>query len=156
MDGSRRSAHANAYFTGFGTSKRVVFFDTLLAQLNPAEVDAVLAHELGHFQAPPCAQTHADRVRCQPDRPGGTGLAQPASLVLHGAGRRAQPAGPNDALALLLFMMVLPLASTFVGPGLRTHRAATNSRPTRMPWPKPRPPTWPVRCSSSMRTTPQP
>ena len=50
MDGSRRSAHGNAYFTGFGSSKRIVFFDTLLTQLNPAEVEAVLAHELGHFK----------------------------------------------------------------------------------------------------------
>ena len=50
MDGSRRSAHGNAYFTGFGKSKRIVFFDTLLSQLNPAEVEAVLAHELGHFK----------------------------------------------------------------------------------------------------------
>src|SRR5690606_11430880 len=50
MDGSRRSAHANAYFTGFGASKRVVFYDTLLKQLSPDEVEAVLAHELGHFK----------------------------------------------------------------------------------------------------------
>src|SRR5665647_782859 len=50
MDGSKRSAHANAYFTGFGAAKRVVFYDTLLSQLNPGEVDAVLAHELGHFK----------------------------------------------------------------------------------------------------------
>jgi STE24 endopeptidase len=50
MDGSRRSAHGNAYFTGLGSSKRVVFFDTLLQRLNPAEVEAVLAHELGHFK----------------------------------------------------------------------------------------------------------
>jgi hypothetical protein len=50
MDGSKRSAHANAYFTGFGAAKRVVFFDTLLAQLSPGEIDAVLAHELGHFK----------------------------------------------------------------------------------------------------------
>jgi len=50
MDGSRRSAHGNAYFTGFGASKRIVFFDTLLAQLGPPEVEAVLAHELGHFR----------------------------------------------------------------------------------------------------------
>lgn len=49
MDGSRRSAHANAYFTGFGKSKRVVFFDTLLEKLTPAQIEAVLAHELGHF-----------------------------------------------------------------------------------------------------------
>lgn len=50
MDGSRRSAHGNAYFTGFGTAKRIVFFDTLLAALDPPEVEAVLAHELGHFK----------------------------------------------------------------------------------------------------------
>jgi STE24 endopeptidase len=49
MDGSKRSAHANAYFTGFGPAKRVVFFDTLLQRLAPSEIDAVLAHELGHF-----------------------------------------------------------------------------------------------------------
>ncbi|TFI05286.1 M48 family peptidase, partial [Thiopseudomonas sp. 4R-3cl] len=49
MDGSRRSAHANAYFTGFGAAKRVVFYDTLLRQLSPPQVEAVLAHELGHF-----------------------------------------------------------------------------------------------------------
>lgn len=49
MDGSRRSAHGNAYFTGFGASKRIVFFDTLLDKLSPQEVEAVLAHELGHF-----------------------------------------------------------------------------------------------------------
>ncbi len=50
MDGSRRSAHGNAYFTGLGSSKRIVFFDTLLAQLHPDEIEAVLAHELGHFR----------------------------------------------------------------------------------------------------------
>jgi STE24 endopeptidase len=50
MDGSKRSAHANAYFTGFGASKRVVFYDTLLRQLSAGEVEAVLAHELGHFK----------------------------------------------------------------------------------------------------------
>ena len=49
MDGSKRSAHGNAYFTGFGASKRIVFFDTLLAKLDPPEVEAVLAHELGHY-----------------------------------------------------------------------------------------------------------
>ena len=50
MDGSKRSAHGNAYFTGFGKTKRIVFFDTLLGRLQPAEVEAVLAHELGHFK----------------------------------------------------------------------------------------------------------
>ncbi|MDP1526131.1 MAG: M48 family metallopeptidase [Rhodocyclaceae bacterium] len=50
MDGSKRSAHGNAYFTGFGKAKRIVFFDTLLEKLAPGEVEAVLAHELGHYQ----------------------------------------------------------------------------------------------------------
>ncbi|XOT94641.1 M48 family metalloprotease, partial [Alcaligenes pakistanensis] len=50
MDGSRRSAHGNAYFTGMGRQKRIVFFDTLLNKLQPEEVEAVLAHELGHFK----------------------------------------------------------------------------------------------------------
>ncbi|MGE5616813.1 MAG: M48 family metallopeptidase [Bacillota bacterium] len=49
MDGSKRSSHGNAYFTGFGKTKRIVFFDTLMQRLTPAEIEAVLAHELGHF-----------------------------------------------------------------------------------------------------------
>jgi STE24 endopeptidase len=49
MDGSKRSSHGNAYFTGFGTNKRIVFFDTLMERLTPSEIEAVLAHELGHF-----------------------------------------------------------------------------------------------------------
>ncbi|PKU22445.1 M48 family metallopeptidase [Telmatospirillum siberiense] len=56
MDGSKRSSHANAYFTGFGRTKRIVFFDTLLAKLTPDETEAVLAHELGHFH-------HRDTIR---------------------------------------------------------------------------------------------
>ncbi len=50
MDGSKRSAHGNAYFTGFGQAKRIVFFDTLLQKLAPEEIEAVLAHELGHYR----------------------------------------------------------------------------------------------------------
>ncbi len=50
MDGSKRSSHGNAYFTGFGAAKRIVFFDTLLSRLAPGEIEAVLAHELGHFK----------------------------------------------------------------------------------------------------------
>jgi STE24 endopeptidase len=63
MDGSRRSAHANAYFTGLGAAKRVVFFDTLLERLTPGEVEAVLAHELGHFKPPPRRQAHGRHLR---------------------------------------------------------------------------------------------
>src|ERR1019366_2356354 len=50
MDGSKRSAHGNAYFSGFGAAKRIVFFDTLLSRLAEQEIEAVLAHELGHFK----------------------------------------------------------------------------------------------------------
>ena len=50
MDGSRRSAHANAYFTGFGKHRRIVLFDTLISQLSPTQLEAVLAHEIGHYQ----------------------------------------------------------------------------------------------------------
>jgi STE24 endopeptidase len=50
MDGSKRSTHGNAYFTGFGKTKRIVFFDTLISRLNENEIEAVLAHELGHFK----------------------------------------------------------------------------------------------------------
>ena len=57
MDGSRRSSHGNAYFTGFGTNKRIVFFDTLIERLTPSEIEAVLAHELGHF-----ARGHIPRI----------------------------------------------------------------------------------------------
>lgn len=49
MDNSKRSSHGNAYFTGFGRAKRIVLFDTLLSRLDPPEIEAVLAHELGHF-----------------------------------------------------------------------------------------------------------
>jgi STE24 endopeptidase len=49
MDSSKRSSHGNAYFTGFGAAKRIVFFDTLISRLAPPEIEAVLAHELGHF-----------------------------------------------------------------------------------------------------------
>ena len=50
MDGSQRSAHGNAYFTGLGREKRIVFFDTLLSSLTPVQVESVLAHELAHFK----------------------------------------------------------------------------------------------------------
>lgn len=50
MDGSKRSAHANAYFTGFGKNRRIVLFDTLINQLSPNQLEAVLAHEIGHYQ----------------------------------------------------------------------------------------------------------
>ena len=116
MDGSRRSAHANAYFTGLGSSKRVVFFDTLLSRLTPEEVEAVLAHELGHF-------SHRHVVK----RMVGIFAASLAGLALlgwlsqqmaffSGLGVTASLNAPNDALALLLFMLALPPFMFFVSP----------------------------------------
>lgn len=122
MDGSRRSAHANAYFTGFGASRRVVFFDTLLQQLSAPEVEAVLAHELGHF-----------RHRHIPKRIVGMALFSLVALALLGwlaqqgwfyAGLGVTPnlpaslggAVPNHALALLLFMLVVPVFGFFITP----------------------------------------
>ncbi len=144
MDGSKRSAHANAYFTGFGASKRVVFYDTLLEQLTPPEVDAVLAHELGHFKHNHVIKRIVSMFAISllgffalgwvsqqvwfftglgviPNMLGPTLGAAASSLPPEGAltpwgGPAALAGAPNDALALLLFMMVLPLLSTFMGP----------------------------------------
>ena len=116
MDGSRRSAHANAYFTGLGAAKRVVFFDTLLARLTPGEVEAVLAHELGHFK-------HRHVLK----RMVGIFAMSLAGLALLGwlanqsgffAGLGVAPnlGTPNDALALLLFSLALPPFTFFISP----------------------------------------
>ncbi len=127
MDGSRRSAHANAYFTGFGAAKRVVFFDTLLAKLSPGEVDAVLAHELGHFKHKHILKRIlslfalslagfallgwlATQVWFY------TGLGVTPSLQLLVPALGAVNAAPNDALALLLFVLVSPVFSFFIAP----------------------------------------
>ncbi|MDB5869962.1 MAG: Ste24 endopeptidase [Polaromonas sp.] len=116
MDGSKRSAHANAYFTGFGAAKRVVFYDTLLRQLSPGEVDAVLAHELGHFKHKHIIKRIA--VMFAMSLAGFALLGWLSSQVWFytGLGVRPNLAGPNDALALLLFLMVVPLFTFFVSP----------------------------------------
>jgi STE24 endopeptidase len=104
MDGSRRSAHGNAYFTGFGASKRIVFFDTLLARLNPAEVEAVLAHELGHFKL----RHIVKRLLLSSTLSFGffwvlhVLMEQP--WFYHGLG----VASPSAAMALILFLLALP------------------------------------------------
>ncbi len=116
MDGSRRSAHANAYFTGLGAAKRVVFFDTLLQRLSAGEVEAVLAHELGHFKHRHVLQRMAGIF--------GLSLAGLALLgwlagqtgFYSGLGVTPNMSAPNDALALLLFMLVLPSFTFFVSP----------------------------------------
>ncbi len=116
MDGSKRSAHANAYFTGFGASKRVVFFDTLLKQLSAAEVDAVLAHELGHFKHKHIIKRIV--LMFAMSLIGFALLGWLSSQVWFYTGLAVKPdiAGPNDALALLLFLLVVPLFSFFISP----------------------------------------
>jgi STE24 endopeptidase len=116
MDGSRRSAHANAYFTGFGASKRVVFYDTLLAQLAPNEVDAVLAHELGHFKHGHIVKRIVSMFGLSLLGFALLGWICQQSWFYTGLGVMPNMGGANDALALLLFMMVMPLASTLFGP----------------------------------------
>jgi STE24 endopeptidase len=116
MDGSKRSAHANAYFTGFGASKRVVFYDTLLRQLNAGEVEAVLAHELGHFK-----RRHVVKRMAAMFALSLAGFALLGWLSVHswfyvGLGVQPNMAAPNDALAILLFMLAVPVFGFFVAP----------------------------------------
>ena len=116
MDGSRRSAHSNAFFTGFGSAKRVVFFDTLLKQLNGDEMEAVLAHELGHFK-----HRHILKMMLTSFAVSLGGLALLGWLSQQvwfytGLGVIPNLTGGNSALALLLFMLVLPLFTFFVSP----------------------------------------
>ncbi|MDE2503725.1 MAG: M48 family metallopeptidase [Burkholderiales bacterium] len=116
MDGSRRSAHANAYFTGLGASKRVVFFDTLLQRLTPGEVEAVLAHELGHFKHRHVLQRMVSLFALSLVALALLGwLARNSGFYL-GLGVAPNLEAPNDALALLLFMLALPPFMFFVSP----------------------------------------
>lgn len=116
MDGSKRSAHANAYFTGFGASKRVVFYDTLLRQLTPPEVDAVLAHELGHFKHRHIIKRVVLMFAASLLGFALLGWFSQQAWFFTGLGVAPNLAAPNDALALLLFMMVMPLAGNLLGP----------------------------------------
>jgi STE24 endopeptidase len=116
MDGSRRTAHANAYFTGLGSAKRVVFFDTLLQRLTPGEVEAVLAHELGHFK-----HRHVLQRMLVIFAFSLLGLALLGWLTQQdgfylGLGVSPATRAPNDALALLLFMLALPPFLFFAAP----------------------------------------
>jgi STE24 endopeptidase len=116
MDGSRRSAHANAYFTGFGAAKRVVFFDTLLGKLSPGEVEAVLAHELGHFKHRHVTQRIAAMFAVSLAGFALLGWVSTQSWFYAGLGVLPSIGVPNDALALLLFLMVTPVFGFFVSP----------------------------------------
>ena len=116
MDGSKRSAYANAYFTGFGASKRVVFYDTLLKQLNPAEVDAVLAHELGHFKHKHIVKRIALMFAMSLAGFALLGWLSTQVWFYTGLGVRPNLNGGNDAIALLLFLLVMPVFSFFISP----------------------------------------
>ncbi|HET9762870.1 MAG TPA: M48 family metallopeptidase [Casimicrobiaceae bacterium] len=114
MDGSRRSAHGNAYFTGFGAARRIVFFDTLLARLGPEEVEAVLAHELGHF-----------KLKHVIKRTAWFAAASLGLLALLGwlvgeawfyAGLGVPGPAPRYGVALVLFMLALPAFTFIVSP----------------------------------------
>ncbi|HMM86087.1 M48 family metallopeptidase [Azohydromonas sp.] len=120
MDGSRRSAHGNAYFTGLGAAKRVVFFDTLLAKLTPGEVEAVLAHELGHYKRRHVLQRMVlvFAVSLAALALLGWLAAQPWFYV--GLGVEPNLGAPNDALALLLFALALPPATFLLAPLVAT------------------------------------
>jgi STE24 endopeptidase len=116
MDGSKRSAHANAYFTGFGKAKRVVFYDTLLAQLSAGEVDAVLAHELGHFKHKHIIKRIVMMFAMSLLGFALLGFLAQQSWFYTGLGVQPNVTAANDALALLLFMLAMPVFSFFVGP----------------------------------------
>jgi len=116
MDGSRRSAHANAYFTGFGAAKRVVFFDTLLQKLSPPEVEAVLAHELGHFKHKHIIKRLVTMFASSLLGFALLGWLAGQTWFYMGLGVAPNLGLPNDALALLLFVMVIPLFTFFVSP----------------------------------------
>jgi STE24 endopeptidase len=109
MDGSKRSAHGNAYFTGFGRARRIVFFDTLLARLTPNEIIAVLAHELGHFK-------HRHILKRMITMFIGSliffallGWVATQSWFYTDLGVIPQMGTRNDAMALLLFFLVVPI-----------------------------------------------
>jgi STE24 endopeptidase len=116
MDGSKRSAHANAYFTGLGSSKRVVFFDTLLARLTPGEVEAVLAHELGHFARRHIVKRLATVFAVSLLALALLGWLSNQSGFFVGLGVAPNLAAPNDALALVVFMLALPPFGYFLAP----------------------------------------
>lgn len=116
MDGSRRSAHSNAFFTGMGSNKRVVFFDTLLKQLSLDEMEAVLAHELGHFKLRHIPKLMATSFLITLVALAALGYLCTQTWFYTGLGVTPSLVASNDALALLLFMEVVPLVSFLFTP----------------------------------------
>jgi STE24 endopeptidase len=116
MDGSRRSAHGNAYFTGFGTTKRIVFFDTLIERLSGSEIEAVLAHELGHFKRRHIVKRMVVTFAISLAVLALLGWLTQRTWFYEGLGVRPSMLGGNNALALVLFFLALPVFFFFVTP----------------------------------------
>lgn len=113
MDGSKRSSHGNAYFTGFGKTKRIVFFDTLISRLDESEIEAVLAHELGHFKLNHVMRRMAWTFVVSLVFLALLGWVKDAAWFYNGLGV-AYPA--SDAMALILFMLVVPVFTFLLNP----------------------------------------
>lgn len=112
MDGSRRSGHGNAYFTGLGSNKRIVFFDTLLNTLNEDQIEAVLAHELGHFRRKHVVKNMVVMAVISLIGLALLGWASNQAWFYEGLGVRQQ----SNAMALALFMLVIPVFMFFLHP----------------------------------------
>jgi len=115
MDGSKRSAHGNAYFTGFGRNKRIVFFDTLLDSLNDSEVEAVLAHELGHFKLKHITKRIVVMFALSLAGLALLGWLATQSWFYHGLGIASAP-GQINHLGLALFLLAMPVFTFFLSP----------------------------------------
>jgi STE24 endopeptidase len=116
MDGSKRSAHGNAYFSGFGGAKRIVFFDTLLARLGPKEIEAVLAHELGHFKLKHIVKRITVMFAISLAFLALLGYLKTQVWFYTGLGVDPLLLGNNDAMALILFMLTLPVFTFLLSP----------------------------------------
>ena len=116
MDGSRRSAHGNAYFSGFGSAKRIVFFDTLLSRLAPNEIEAVLAHELGHFKLNHVIKRIAIMFIISLGFLALLGYLKNQTWFYLGLGVLPMMDTSNDAMALILFMFALPVFTFLFSP----------------------------------------
>jgi STE24 endopeptidase len=112
MDGSKRSGHGNAYFTGVGNNKRIVFFDTLLESLEPQEIEAVLAHELGHFKLKHIQKRLLTTFALSLAALALLGWLEGANWFYTGLGVSQR----SSWMALMLFMMVMPVFSFFLQP----------------------------------------
>jgi len=116
MDGSKRSAHGNAYFSGFGTAKRIVFFDTLLSRLAPEEIEAVLAHELGHFKLKHVVKRIALMFLVSLGFLALLGYLKTQPWFYIGLGVDPMLLAGTDAMALILFMLALPVFTFLLSP----------------------------------------